>query len=151
MAPFSMDLRTRIVAAYEAGEGSYAELAERFAVSKAVVGKYVRQKRDTGSLENGVHRRGRKPLLSEEQKEALAAHIAEHPDATIAERQRALDLPGCEQTVWTACQELGMRFKKSRTAPPNRIARTSRRRGSSGGNRSPRSMRSSSSSWTRPA
>jgi transposase len=124
MAPLSMDLRKRIVAAYEAGEGSYAELAERFAVSKPLVGKLVRQFRQTGSLENGLSRRGRKPLYGKEQLAALARHLADQPDATVLERQRALNLPGCEPTVWAACKRLGARFKKSRYAPPNKIGPT---------------------------
>ena len=37
MKPLSLDLRQRIVAAYENGEGSHQELAERFAVSKAFI------------------------------------------------------------------------------------------------------------------
>ncbi|MCA9095172.1 MAG: hypothetical protein KDA68_16915 [Planctomycetaceae bacterium] len=47
MNALSMDLRERIVAAYQAGEGSHRVLAERFAVSKAVVGKLVRQIRNS--------------------------------------------------------------------------------------------------------
>jgi transposase len=115
MAPLSLDLRMRIVAAYLQGEGSYQEIAERFDVSKPLVGKLVRQHRRSGSLENGLHRRGRKRLLTAEQLDALARHIAEHPDATVLERQRALNLPGCLQTVWAACRRLGARFKKVRS------------------------------------
>ena len=124
MTPLSMDLRSRIVAAYEAGEGSYEKLAKRFDVSKPLVGKLVRQFRQTGSLESGVHRRGRKPLLTEEQLEALARHIKDEPDATVLERQRALNLPGCEPTVWAACKRLGANFKKSRCERPSKIGRT---------------------------
>ena len=120
MAPLSLDLRTRIVAAYNAGEGTYVEIAERFAVSKQVVAKLVRQYRSTGTLKSGVHRRGRKRLISEDQLAALAEHIVDCPDATVLERQRVLNLPGCEVTVWTACKRLGARFKKSRFAPRNK-------------------------------
>ena len=41
MKPLSRDLRQRIVSAYENDEGSHEELAERFTVSKVVVGKLV--------------------------------------------------------------------------------------------------------------
>lgn len=53
MRPFSIDLRERIVAAYENQEGSYAVLAARFSVSRAVVGKFVRQQREQGTLASG--------------------------------------------------------------------------------------------------
>jgi len=43
MRPLSMDLREWIVVAYGSQEGSYAMLAVRFSVSRAVVGKLVRQ------------------------------------------------------------------------------------------------------------
>ena len=39
MKPLSLDLRQRIVFAYEAGEGSYEEIGRRFYVSNRVVGK----------------------------------------------------------------------------------------------------------------
>ena len=52
MRPLSMDLRERIVVAYGSQEGSYAVLAVRFSVSRAVVGKLVRQQRDQGTLES---------------------------------------------------------------------------------------------------
>jgi transposase len=120
MAPLSLDFRARIVAAYEAGEGTYVEIAERFSVSKQVVAKLVRQYRTTGSLESGVHRRGRKPLFNSGQLAGLARHIADFPDATVLERQRALNLPGTEVTVWTACKRLGARFKKSRCVQQNK-------------------------------
>jgi transposase len=115
MAPLSMDLRRRIVDAHQAGEGNYQQIADRFAVSKAVVGKLVRQYQQTGSLESGVHRRGRTRLITGEQEQQLARHVVEHPDATLAERQQALGLPGCLQTTWWACQRLGARFKKVRS------------------------------------
>ena len=41
MRALSLDLRERIVAAYENNEGSHSALAARFSVSKAVVGKLV--------------------------------------------------------------------------------------------------------------
>ena len=40
-------------------------LGERFSVSRAVVGKFVRQHRKLGTLEPQVHLRGRKPAIQE--------------------------------------------------------------------------------------
>ena len=59
MRPLSLDLRERIVAAYEAGEGSHFTIGERFSVSARVVGKLVAQYRELGTLEPQTHLRGR--------------------------------------------------------------------------------------------
>ena len=117
----STDLRQRIVTAYLNKEGSYAELAERFAVSKAVVGKLVRQQRRLGTLEPQVHRRGRKPAIYGAKQEELREHLREHPDATLRERIEALDLMCTINTLWNTLRKMGWRFKKSRRVPPSRI------------------------------
>ena len=114
MKPLSLDLRERIVAAYEAGEGSYQVIAKRFQVGRTVVGKLVRQQRESGSLEPLVHRRGRKPAVSGEQEAALREHLEKHPDATVLERREALELQCSEKTLWQTLRKMGWRFKKSR-------------------------------------
>ena len=121
MRALSMDLRERIVFAYEAGEGSHAALAERFAVSKAVVGKLVRQQREQGTLQPQTHRRGRKQVIAGEKLAQLQRHLVEHPDATLAERIASLKLNCCVNTMWLAIRRLGHRYKKSRRGPPSRI------------------------------
>jgi len=113
-----MDLRERIVSAYENQEGSHAVLAKRFSVSKAVVGKLVRQKRELGTLEPQVHLCGRKPAIQGEKLEELREHLAEYPDATLEERIEALGVDCAVNTMWTTIRRLGMRFKKS---PPERL------------------------------
>jgi transposase len=119
-----MDLRERIVAAYENEEGSYLVLAARFAVSRAVVGKLVRQHREQGTLEPQVHRRGRKPTIQGQTLERLRKHLAEHPDATLQERITALGLECSVNTMWKTLRRLGWRYKKSRREPLNRIVQT---------------------------
>lgn len=125
MGPLSQDLRERIVAAYEAGEGSYDVIAVRFRVGRTVVGKLVRQKRDLGTLETQMHRRGRKPAVQGEKLVALLEHLKKYPDATVLERREALGLECTEKTLWQTLRKLGWRFKKSRRGPRNKIAKTS--------------------------
>ena len=124
MKPLSEDLRERIVAAYEAGEGSYEVIASRFKVGPTVVGKLVRQKRDLGTLHSQVHRCGRKPAVSGEKEAQLREHLEKYPDATVLERHDALGLKCSEKTLWQTLRKMGWRFKKSRLAPPNKIAKT---------------------------
>ena len=124
MQALSLDLRERIVEAYEFGEGSYEVIAERFSVGPTVVGKFVRQKRELGTLAPQVHRRGRKPAVSEEKMIELRQHLEEHPDATVLERRDALGLKCSEKTMWQTLRKMGWRFKKSRRVPPNKIEPT---------------------------
>lgn len=125
MQTLSMDLRNRIVEAYERNEGSYAKLAKRFSVSRAVVGKLVRQKRQLGTLEPQVHRRGRKRLITGDKEEELREHVRQQPDATLEERIEALKLNCCVNTMWQAVKRLGESFKKNRRSQPNRTAKIS--------------------------
>jgi transposase len=118
-----MDLRRRVVAAYRNKEGSYAVLAVRFSVSRAVVGKLVRQERDQGTLEPQVHLRGRKPAISGEKEDQLRRHLREHPDATLRERIEALGLDCSVKTMWQTLRRLKWRFKKNPRAPQSKIAK----------------------------
>lgn len=124
MRALSLDLRERLVAAYEKGEGSQEAIAERFSVSRTVVGKLVRQQREQGTLQPQVHRRGRKPAIVGEKLEQLRQHLIDHPDATLAERIEALDLDCCVNTMWTTIRRLGCRYKKSHRERPSKIVLT---------------------------
>ena len=124
MKALSLDLRERIVTAYEAGDVSFAEVGRRFSVSGKVVGKLVRQKRELGTLAPQVHRRGRKPAVSGEQEIQLREHLEKNPDATVLERRQALRLNCSEKTLWQTLRKMGWRFKKSRHGQPNKIAPT---------------------------
>ena len=124
MQALSMDLRERIVSAYAAGEGSHAVLAARFSVSKAVVGKLVRQQREQGTLEPQLHLRGRKLAITGEKLAQLQQHLVDHPDATLAERIEALGLDCCINTMWLTIRRLGCRYKKSPHGPLSKIGQT---------------------------
>lgn len=122
MRPLSQDFRERIVAAYEAGDVSFAEVGRRFSVSDWVVGKLIRQKRELGTLAPQVHRRGRKPAVSGEKEIELREHLEKYPDATVLERLEALGLECSEKTLWQTLRKMGWRFKKSRRVLPNKTA-----------------------------
>ena len=124
MRALSLDLRERIVAAYENSESSQEAIAERFSVSRTVVGKLVRQQREQGTLQPQVHRCGRKPAIVGKKLEQLQQHLIDHPDATLAERIAALDLDCCVNTMWMTIRRLGCRYKKSHRELPSKIALT---------------------------
>jgi transposase len=62
-APLSVDLRQRIIAAYEAKEGSQQQLAERFKVSLSLIADLSRRYRETGTVEPNPHGGGTVALV----------------------------------------------------------------------------------------
>ncbi len=122
-ASLSMDLRKRIVEAYERGDGSCRVLGLRFDVSHSTVAKLVQQFRTEGSLKPRTDRCGRKRSISGEDERALIQHLQEFPDATVQERKQALGLTCHAKTVWLSLRRLKARFKKSLSEQLNRTDR----------------------------
>ena len=124
MEAYSIDLRERVLRAYDEGRGDSRKLAEIFGVSSAWIRKLIKQRRQTGSIAPLPRRYGPKPRLSEQQLERLAKLVHENPDATLAELGRRLRVNCSVVTIHRGLKKLGLRYKKSHSAPPNRIART---------------------------
>lgn len=121
MKAFSIDLRQRIVDAYDAGEGSRQQMADRFTVSLAFVKKLLHQRKTTGSIEP-IPKPGRTPIFHGELLEDLDAYVREHPDATLHEiRLHFADRVTCSiMAVSTALRRLGDRRKKNATGQRTR-------------------------------
>ena len=117
----SVDLRERAVAAWEAGEGTQEEVAKRFGVGVASVVRWVRLKRDTGSLAPRP-RPGRAPTLTAADRELYARLCAERVDATQQELADALAAAGGPSvspfTIARELKRLGWTRKKN--APSDR-------------------------------
>ncbi len=91
MRPYSLDLRQRILDAYDAKEGSVRELAERFAVAPNTVQNYLSRRRDTGQIApKAATRHGPARALEAGHEHALRALVAEKNDRTDAEYARRL-------------------------------------------------------------
>ncbi len=135
MRAYSLDLRERVVSAYEKGEQSIAEIAAQFSVGQTFLKKMLRQKRESGSLERLPSRAGAKKVLSERHRHWLAKQIKEQPDATLAELQEGLQttkkVSVSPATVSRELQLLRLPRKKSRWSPQS--AATENARGSGGG------------------
>jgi transposase len=123
MRAYSLDLRERVVAAYEKGEQSIAEIAAQFSVGQTFLKKMLRQKRETGSLQRLPTRAGAKKVLSEAHRHWLSKQIKEQPDATLAELQEALQAKkkarASRATLSRELQGLRLRRKKNRLSPPS--------------------------------
>ena len=110
-APYSVDLRSRILADYDAGVGP-SELARRYRVARSWVYKLLEQRRELGHIEPLKGEVGRKPKLKD-QRERLREIVAQFPDATLAELRQKLPLSVGISTLWRALAELKLTLKKS--------------------------------------
>jgi transposase len=124
MKSYSMDLRRRVIEAYDAGRGSSRQLARVFGVSSPWVRKLLRLRRETGTIAAKAYRPGPKPRLSARQLDRLGELVRQHPDATLADLRRWLRVKCSLVTIHRALVKLGMSYKKSRSAPANKIALT---------------------------
>jgi transposase len=124
MAAYSNDLPGRVVAAYDAGEGTQEQVAARFAVSVSWVRKLLRQRRVTGSIAPRPHGGGRAPTFDAEGSRRLREAVRADDDATLAELARAAGVACCASAVHRALKRLGVTRKKSRGGRPSRTATT---------------------------
>jgi transposase len=112
MAPYSMDLRERVVRAWDTS-GDAEEVATTFGVSRAWVHRLVQRRRETGSIAPRQQTKFRSRVLAG-QEERLASLIAARPDATLAELREALPTTAALSTLWLEIDRLGLSLKKNR-------------------------------------
>ena len=109
---YSQDLRKRIIATVERGEGSLRQIAQRFLVSLSFVTRLLHHYRTTGSLEPKPHGGGRPPALGPAQLKRLRALIRKKPDATLEELRRGLGVDCSTMAIVRALQKLKITRKK---------------------------------------
>jgi putative transposase len=123
MRPLSQDLRQRIVAARERGEGT-GEVCQRFDVSRKSVERFWQQPQLTGACrpkQIGGYRRSR----LEKHDRTLHDWIAKQPDLTLGELQKRclqqLKITIGITALWHRLEQLGLSYKKN---DPRRRARS---------------------------
>lgn len=84
-APYSSDLRQRILTAYQAHEGSQRELAQRFKVSLSFVRDLLRRYRDSGDIKPKRHGGGNQPKLSAVHLETVRHLVEQNSDLFLHE------------------------------------------------------------------
>jgi putative transposase len=124
MSAYSMDLRERVIGAYDQEQGTQAELADRFKVSVPWIKKLLRFRRETGSIAARPHGGGREPKFSGEKLDQLKAMVEQDPDATLQELLERSGVNGSIMAVHRALERLGSHRKKSRYVLPSKTART---------------------------
>ena len=121
---YSKDLRARVIAAWEAKEGSQRDLAQRFKVSLSFVRNLLRHYRTNGHIE--AKRRGGnlKPLIQDEQMAIIKSLVEEKNDLLLSELcLRLTERTGIKvsvSTMYRALEKLNLRCKKKLSMPASK-------------------------------
>lgn len=114
MSGYSMDLRERIIQAWENGK-TQRWIAETYAVNISTVKRYISRYRQTGSVAPSVQGR-QKPIIGEADRSAIERMVAQTPMATLAQycEQWASQsgMPVSIQTMSRVLQRFGLGRKK---------------------------------------
>jgi transposase len=119
-APYSQDLRDRVLAAYDRGMKT-KEIATVFNVSPAWARRVKQRRREFGET---TPRKVGNPGICKVDRTQLAELVRQHPDATLAELREKLGIVCGLSTICTALKKLGLSFKKRSSTRPSRIVRT---------------------------
>jgi len=110
---YSEDLRARVLAAIDGGLATRVA-ASIFRVSVSYIYKALIRRRRTGEVSASTRRGHRPRKLTPEQEAAVAAHIAAHPDITLAALQSWLvdkhAVRLSNGAMWSAVARLGLSF-----------------------------------------
>lgn len=120
MNPYSLDLRKKIVEAYENCEGSQRQLAKRFHVSLGFVQRLLNRYHNEGTIEPRARVNGFAPKLAAYESQVREL-VAENADDTLAElteklRQR-LGFEFSPSTLHYYLKRLKLTRKKKRSMP----------------------------------
>ncbi len=143
MRTTSLDLRERILAAYDNDEGTRAEIAHRFRVSLGLVKKLLQQRRRTGDIAPRHRLSGRKPMIVATHRGQFRALLVRKNDLTLKELRAATGLTCSLQAINIVLGKMGLTYKKRHCVPASKTAPTSPGRGGAGG--------SGRRVWTRPS
>ena len=119
MGTLSTDLRERIVAAYDRGDGTREQIAERYNVSLGMVKKLLQQRRRTGDIAHRHRFSGAKPKITAAHQEKLRHLLKEQPDMTLEELRDAIAVDCTVPAIHYAIKRMALTFKKKRSARPN--------------------------------
>ena len=115
--PYGDDLRRKFLLAYDQGEETLEELADRFLVSVGWAKKISAQRNRTGQAERVPHQAGRKWRAGAEAQRQVMDWVASKPDLTLAQLQAKLygeaGISLSLGRIWHLLKKLGLRLKKS--------------------------------------
>jgi transposase len=125
-APYSLDLRARVVAAAAGGQ-TCRQIAKVFSMAPSTVSNWTRRLRETGSAA-ALPMGGKRPFSLAQHRDWVLGRMTERPDLTLAELKAELKDRGVMVSVfaiWHFLKRQGVSFKKK----PARQRARSRGRG----------------------
>jgi len=114
MAAYSLDLRRRVLRAWDSGLDAES-VAAKYEVSRAWVHRLVQRRRETGAITPRPQTKFRSRVLSDQQEARLVALITARPDATLVELREALPTTAALSTLWRTIDRVGLTVKKNGT------------------------------------
>ena len=132
MRTLSLDLRERILTAYDRHEGTRPEVGHRFRVSLGMVKKLLQQRRRTGDIAPRHRFCGRKPMIVGRHQSQMRALLAKKSDLTLRELRAATGLECSLQAINVVLGKMGLTYKKRHSTPASKTGQTSRGRVVSG-------------------
>ena len=133
MRTISLDLRERILAAYDQREGTREEIAHRFRVSLGMVKKLLQRRRHGGDLGPRYYRCGRKPGKVAAQRQTFQQLLSRKPDLTLEELRASTALKCSLPAIHYVLEKMGLTYKKRRSGPASKIDPTLSGRANAGG------------------
>ena len=132
MGTLSLDLRQRILQAYDRKEGTRAEIAYRFCVSLGMVKKLLQQRRRVGDIAARHRFAGRKPMIVAAHRNQIRSLLAKKNDLTLKELREATRLDCSLQAIHVVLGKMGLTYEKRHSVPVSKSDRTSRERAGAG-------------------
>jgi transposase len=127
MKTLSLDFRERILAAYDAGEGTRDKIAQRFRISLGMVKKLLQQRRRTGDIAPRHHFSGCKPKILERHRQQLRRLLSKQPDLTLGELRTATRLNCTLPAIHYVLAAMDLTYKKNAARQRARPGRHRRR------------------------
>jgi transposase len=106
------DVRARAIAAYEAGNGSQAEIARFYGVDLSTFQRWLQRYRQSG-LAAPLPRGHNPPALTEDQMLQLDSLVQKRSDATLEQLRESLGATCSLVAIHNTLKRLGYRFKKN--------------------------------------
>lgn len=119
METLSNDLRERIVSAYDRGDATREQIAQRYNVSLGMVKKLLQQRRRTGDIAPRHRFSGAKPKITPRHRQRLKRLVKEQPDMTLEELRDAISVDCTLPAIHYALKRMGLSLKKRRSVPQN--------------------------------
>ena len=127
MEAFTQRERRKIISLYQAGWDT-EDIAQQFNASVSGVRRVWQQFREEDRDAPAFDNCGRKPTLTDQQKEQLRQIVQERPDLFMRELadevEKRFGITACRQTVGRWARELGFTRKKSPCMPRSKSVRT---------------------------